>query len=221
MASDRDLQAALSALYPPGVALAASWRCPADASLLPDEEQYTTSMVEKRRREFRHGRHCARIALAELGAPESPIAKNDDRSPQWPDGYTGSISHTGEMAAAVAARTGSLRALGLDIESPEPLDPGTRKMILRDEENAASGAEAKLLFSIKEAIYKCIYPLVQTYVDFREMEVQLDPASGTYRAQPHTHKVTAEIAASLRGRYFVCETYVASSAWLDGRQSGR
>lgn len=221
MKSDSELCALLATLFPPGIGLSATLSCPADATLWPEEEACAVAMVEKRRREFLHGRHCARQALAALGVAPVPLVKNADRSPQWPAGYTGSITHTGELAAAVAAPAELLRSVGLDIELAEPLDTATRALIVRADEDPADGAEAKLLFSIKEAIYKCLYPHVQTYIDFLEMAVQLDRAGSTYRAFAHTDKVPPELGADLQGRFTITDEYVASSAWLVGPADSR
>lgn len=214
MTADAQLLATLRALFPADIAIAAGARCPAEAVLLPEEQHSTHSMVAKRRREFLHGRHRAREALGQLGQSPIAIPKHADRSPQWPPGYIGSITHTAELAAAVAASATRYAGIGIDIESAEALDEATRKMILRPEENAADGAAAKLRFSIKEAIYKCIYPRVQTYVDFREMEVRLQPEQATYTAVPHSSKFAPELIAGLTGRFVITDTHVASSAWL-------
>lgn len=207
------LQAVLENLFPVGVGLSYSARCPAAASLLPDEQIHTQGMIDNRRIEFTHGRYCARQAMRKLGVPPAPIHKLHDRSPAWPAGITGSIAHTGEHAAAAVARTREFVSLGLDLEHAGPLEAETAELIVRPNE-AADGAHAKLLFSIKESIYKCIHPVVQTYVDFQEMEVDLSGPPGTFRAIPHTHNFDAATIAGLQGRYRVGERLVASACWI-------
>ena len=211
------LQAVLQNLFPAGVSLSYSARCPAAASLLPDEQIYTQGMVDNRRIEFTHGRHCARQAMRKLGVPPTPIHKLNDRSPAWPAGITGTIAHTGEHAAAAVARSREFVALGLDLEHTGPLEAETAKLIVRPDETA-DGTHAKLLFSIKESIYKCIHPVVQTYVDFQEMEVDFSGPPGTFRAIPHTNNFDTATIAGLRGRYRVGERLVASACWI--RASG-
>ena len=40
----------------------------------------------------------------------------------------------------------------------------------------------KLIFSIKEAIYKCCYPSVQAFIDFKQCNVSLDVENCSYQA---------------------------------------
>ena len=171
-------------------------------------------MVSRRLREFTHGRHCARAAMQALELTPAPVIKSADRSPQWPDGVAGSISHTGEIAAAVVGHSRHYESLGLDIENAEPLDRASRDLILHPDERAADGAQAKLLFSIKEAIYKCLYPTVQEYIDFQEMTVGLEPSTERFQALPDTPKVGPELAGRLEGRYRVTADLVIAAAWI-------
>jgi len=215
MTTDADLSSLLAGLYPSDVATIASRGCPPGATLMGAEASAAAAMAPKRQNEFRHGRHCARQALAELGFAAAAIPKLEDRSPLWPDGVIGSISHTANVAAAVAGNASDYSGLGLDIESAEGLDEATCKMILRPDELALHDAHtAKLIFSIKETIYKCIFPLVGTYVDFQEMAVDLDTQQGRFRAQPYSDKVPADVATRLEGRFTRTGEFVVSSAWL-------
>ncbi|MEE4185877.1 MAG: 4'-phosphopantetheinyl transferase superfamily protein [Gammaproteobacteria bacterium] len=210
------LQELLVDLLPGGIAVAVSDECPANAELLGAEATAAAGMVEARRREFAHGRHCARQALRQLGAPPTSIPKGDDRAPQWPPGIVGSISHTGSLAAAVVARTPGFAGVGLDIEAAGLLESDALKLILRDEEQASySAADGRLLFSIKEAIYKCIYPQVQRYVDFREMHVTLDPRRERFSARPCLETPATGLPTRLEGLYRRTDTYVISVLWLE------
>jgi 4'-phosphopantetheinyl transferase EntD len=59
-------------ILPDAVACSEAFDDPPDAVLFPEEEAVISRAVEKRRREFRTVRHCARRALRELGLP--PVA---------------------------------------------------------------------------------------------------------------------------------------------------
>jgi hypothetical protein len=92
----------LARLFPEGAACV-ELRAPGDVSqLFPTEETHIQAAVAKRRAEFAAGRVCARSALAELGAPLAPLGVRPDRSPDWPAGLTGSITHTQGFCGAVA-----------------------------------------------------------------------------------------------------------------------
>jgi 4'-phosphopantetheinyl transferase EntD len=207
----------LSALFPTGVEVCFSATPSSAARLLPAEEAFTTDMVGKRHREFVHGRHCARRALEKLGAPPAAILKAEDRSPVWPAGIVGSISHSGEMAAAAVAYASELGGLGLDIESDEGLQPDVIAMVCRPEEQTDDGELAKLLFCAKEAIYKCIYPLVGTYVDFQEMSVTIHPHEGRFAAESHSKNIDPNLTRSLQGKYQRVSGLLVTGVWLPKR----
>src|SRR5712692_4858780 len=48
---------------------------------------------------FDTGRACAAELLADLGSRETSVAMAADRSPVWPQGYVGSITHTDDLVA--------------------------------------------------------------------------------------------------------------------------
>ncbi|WP_158300908.1 4'-phosphopantetheinyl transferase [Chromobacterium sp. ATCC 53434] len=73
--------------------------------------------VARRKAAYLAGRYCAMQALSQAGHPlpcELPIG--EDRSPVWPAGLVGSITHTEGLAAAVVASAGDARGLGIDAE---------------------------------------------------------------------------------------------------------
>lgn len=201
---------------PPQAVLFYSSALPTEAGLLPAEEPITVGMVAKRRAEFTHGRYCARSAMQRLGVAPTPILKGPDREPLWPPGLVGSISHTASVAAAVVAQENRLRSLGLDMESAEPLADDLLDMICLAQENPTRDERlAKLLFSIKESVYKCLYPLMHEYIDFLEMEVLLSNDGSTFAARSHSEKCTPELAATINGTYIRNGELIASIAWIN------
>lgn len=146
-----------------------------------------TAGVAKRQAEHLAGRLCARDALLALtGQPDVP-AVGADRAPQWPNGVTGSITHGEGWAAAVVARTAHWRGLGLDVERllPESRAERVQAAILTPAERAAchhlSAARralcVTLAFSLKESLYKALYPLVRRYFHFQDAELLDLPAA--------------------------------------------
>jgi 4'-phosphopantetheinyl transferase EntD len=215
MSQQPDLGVVITQLFPDGVASCFSASVSPAAQLLPEELPATTGMAEKRLDEFRHGRHCARVAMTKLGMPPAPVPKGADRAPLWPAGLVGSISHTGPVAAAVIGQAASFVSLGLDMETDEPLAANIMDMICLPGENpSGDGLRGKLLFSIKEAVYKCLYPLVGHYIDFREMEIITAAASSTFRAYSRTVNCPQQMAGRLNGRFAVQAGYVISAAWV-------
>lgn len=147
--------------------------------------------VSKRQTEYLAGRLCAREALHRvIGTPCIP-AVNEDRSPRWPAGVVGSITHGAGWAAAAVARREQWRGIGLDVESPIPASRADRLVaeILtpRELEGYSRLDEAQrsllvtLTFSIKESLFKALYPLVNQRFYFHEAELVQHDSSGRAR----------------------------------------
>ena len=177
----------------PGVQLISTRFDPA----LLDPEDFTRcgvpgmSAVSKRQTEFLAGRLCAHEALRRAtGAPCIP-AVNEDRSPCWPAGVVGSITHGAGWAATVVARREQWRGLGLDVEKQIPTTRADRLVaeILtpRELEGYAALDETQralrvtLTFSIKESLFKALYPLVNKRFYFQEAELIHHDSSGYAR----------------------------------------
>jgi 4'-phosphopantetheinyl transferase EntD len=150
-----------------------------EAPLWEEELEAIARSVPKRRREFSAGRAAARCALNTLGVPPGPIPANADRTPSWPMGFVGSISHCDNFCAAVVGCSDDVAGVGFDVETVSPLSPEIADLIYDDEEAAhfsalpeATGYEwGKLAFSAKEAFYKCYFPKVRSFLDFRDVSV--------------------------------------------------
>ncbi len=178
----------------------------ASESLHPEEAAHSAGFAAKRRREFAAGRDCARRLLVSLGFPATPLGVDAHRAPRWPEGVVGSISHGAGVCVVAVARRGSILGIGVDVESDAPLSEGIRRRVCTEGERRhlealsepEAGRRAKLLFSIKEAVYKCVHPLVQTPIGFQQAEVQLDLTAGRFRVRPigTSADVTARLAAA-------------------------
>ena len=127
--------------------------------------------------------------MANLGVPPQAILNGDDRAPIWPEGLTGSITHTRGCAMAIVARNSDVRALGIDVEQDTPLPDKLLSAICTDAERnwlkdqANPGQLAKVIFSAKEAAYKCQYTISQKYFGFHGMDLKLDLARGSFQAR--------------------------------------
>ena len=102
-------------LFPSGVAFAIAPLGDAGDDLHPEERSAVADAIESRRREFAAGRALARRQLARLGVDPGPIPARADRTPIWPEGVVGSISHCADLCAVVVARADAFRSLGLDV----------------------------------------------------------------------------------------------------------
>jgi 4'-phosphopantetheinyl transferase EntD len=158
-------------------------------ALYPEELALVAAAVPKRRAEFATGRACARRALAALGVTACPVLRDRDRAPIWPAGVVGSITHTDGYCAVVVARTEDARSVGLDAERDLPFERALEATVFTPAErrwlDAHSPEErdrlATLLFSSKEAFYKCQHPITNAALDFLDVELVVQLDEGRFR----------------------------------------
>lgn len=137
--------------------------------------------VAKRQAEFLAGRVCARAALWQLDGTRDAPTIGEDRAPVWPASVSGAITHSNGRAAALVAHARDWQGLGIDLENLLTLERAQRlaKEILTPNELQRMNAEAvqdiallvTLTFSVKESLFKALYPLVQKRFYFEHAEV--------------------------------------------------
>ena len=174
----------LASLFRPEAVVLEAAPALVDGQLSSEEWAFIKAAVVKRRAEFGTARVLARRALERLGFPPLPLVPAADRSPVWPTGVVGSITHTHGYCAVVLDGSPPAISVGIDIERLAALDQGTRARILTAAEQRwlemqPSEARAKLatlIFSAKEAYYKCQYPVSRRLLDFRDVQIEVDVA---------------------------------------------
>ena len=167
----------------------------AAAPLFPVEAENAIWTSAARRATFASGRFCARAALADMGRPREAIPRGKAGEPIWPPGVVGSIAHTQTLAAAIVADARYTRAVGLDFECDTPLDETTSDLVRRADEtpsrlptSLSKFRFAKWLFVIKEAVYKCHWPVERAFLESEDVRVAVDFAAGSFRARILTEK---------------------------------
>ena len=183
--------------------------------IFPEEAAFLSRASPRRRMAFSTGRVCARKAIRKLGHPEAAVLVAEDRSPVWPAGLCGSISHGGDYVMAVVAKTGLIRSLGIDVEIADRLKPKLWRNVCVPEEIEFLNANnqdlnlATLIFSAKEAFYKCQHIITKEWVGFKDARVELNCADNTW--QITLLKNIAEGFASgdsFQGRFCFVDGYV-------------
>jgi 4'-phosphopantetheinyl transferase EntD len=184
---------------------------------LPEEEPLIAKSVAKRRNEFITVRHCARIALDQLGVPPVPILKGDKGQPCWPVGVVGSLTHCTGYRGAVVGRSAAVRSVGIDAEPHDVLPNGVLDAVTLEEERHELAALPeglhwdRILFCAKEATYKAWFPLTKRWLGFEDAHVvfDVDPA-GAGASGIFVSKILIDPAAlsgpaltALRGRWSV------------------
>ncbi|MFV2103308.1 4'-phosphopantetheinyl transferase family protein [Micromonospora sp. LOL_024] len=183
--------------------------------------------VESRRRDFTAGRVCARRAMAALGLPPVAVPAAADRSPVWPAGVVGTITHTRDYCAAAVARSSEVRAVGMDAERHKELSAGVRRLICLPEEDdwcarlAPGISWPTVIFSAKETVYKIWHPIVGGWLDFHDALVHVDPDAGTFTARISPARVDAAAATHppslVTGRFAIDGDLVRTAATLPTR----
>jgi 4'-phosphopantetheinyl transferase EntD len=178
--------------------------------LLPEEQPYVAHAVDKRTRELALGRHCSRLALRRLGVAEPPIPVGRNREPLWPAGIVGSITHCEGFCAAAVARRVDVAGLGIDAEVAVPLADDLIAYVCTLHERAQwrglMPLWSTLLFSAKESIYKCTFPLTGRFLEFQDVEISLQPG-GSFSASSSVVDL-----GRIVGRYSFTDRHVLTSA---------
>jgi len=220
------IQAAVATLFNEQVAIAVTDPKAPQPALMVSEGDAVAGAIPARQREFAAGRAAARAAMAQLGIDAKPIPADPDRAPIWPQGLTGSISHTDEICVAVVSRTVICHSLGLDIETATPLNVDLIATICSDTEQGRiagpdHGFLAKLIFSAKEAVYKAQYPLTGQLFGFDHLDVTLDMTSGSFVATFLKPATPFAIGDTLPGRFVrVADHLVTAVAIGQGMPEG-
>lgn len=179
------------------------------------------SGVSKRQAEYLAGRLCAREALRRATGTATVPAVGADRAPQWPAAVCGSITHGSGWAAAVVAPHSSWRGLGLDVEKIMPasraerlageiLTPG-ELFRLESLPAAQRARRISLTFSLKESLFKALYPLVNKRFYFQEAELIHHDNSGYARLRLLTDlSEDWKTGAELDGQFVQFDDYLLS-----------
>jgi 4'-phosphopantetheinyl transferase EntD len=125
------------------------------------------------------GRRAAYAALNGLACERPPeVVQGSGGEPVWPDGICGSITHCEPWSVVVAMRSSSETSLGIDMENMARIsDLEICSLVCRNSERDwvldSNDPHARLcmIFSAKEALFKCLYPRYRCYIDFKEAEL--------------------------------------------------
>lgn len=135
-----------------------------------------------RRAEYLAGRLAASLAMTEVEGAlgTGQIGMNEDRSPVWPSGFAGSISHTLGYACSLVAHADRYPLIGIDIETimdvktafeVHSMIASCREMAELESSGLSYQESLTLLFSAKETLYKTLYPATKTFMHFSDAEL--------------------------------------------------
>jgi 4'-phosphopantetheinyl transferase EntD len=136
---------------------------------LPPEKlpEVNFGLSQNRNQEYLLGRLAIKDALGSLGYPPTQIERDPlTKSPVWPEGITGSLSHSSGSALAVVSDCPPILGLGVDLEKANrTIDLGIERHICTQEESDHLRSlhlenhpnRLLLTFSAKESLYKCFF----------------------------------------------------------------
>ena len=198
----------LDELFDVGVRVASSPLVFRSEDLPAGERSLVERAVESRRREFSTGRFLARSLLKDLDVEVTELLRDEDRVPLWPDRVVGSISHCEELCVVAIAERTRFRGIGVDVEPDEAVKSGVERVVCRESEKAwlsavtgnERGRRIKVIFSVKEAVYKAFYPELRTFWSFQDVETEIDLPNERFRARLPEGPEVREIEGRIRRR---------------------
>lgn len=153
--------------------------------LFPCEAGPLIGAIASVRRASGAARLVARTLLTRLGSPTIELARTISGAPQWPTGFVGSMAHDAEFAVAVVAANSSVASVGIDVEPKAPLPAELIQIVATPFELTLLRGDlvsARLLFCIKEAVYKATHPLDGVFLDYHDIEVDLGSMTARTRS---------------------------------------
>jgi 4'-phosphopantetheinyl transferase EntD len=206
--ADPVLAAALATLAVAGVRIGHRVIQPGDEKVLFETEAKTVSALPDKRRASGSARIVGRALLKELGVAEQPIPRRISGAPLWPDGVTGSFAHDHLVAVAALAPSRDVAALGIDVEPAVALPADMLDLVSTPKERLGIDGDpmrGRVLFVVKEAVYKAVHPHDGKFLDYHDIEVDLA-----------ANKAVTRTGHTLDLRYCV-STHVVAVAWAASR----
>ena len=167
--------------------------------------------VIKRKAEHLASRWLAQQMFAAFDMPDFVLRNAPDRSPVWPAGIQASLSHSQQMA--LVAATQLPLCIGIDVEQlmAEQTAQETVELLMNNAErrlletlSLPFTTAATLLFSLKESLYKAIWPQLHQPMDFLQAElIELNISQGRAAL-----RLTQDFSAS-----FNCDTVLQAQFW--------
>lgn len=182
--------------------------------------------VKKRRAEYLASRYCLQQTLATWGITGFLLSNGPDRAPVWPQGIIGSLSHTHQQVCALLTRRQDL-VLGVDCEKMMTAEVArdTHKMLVSPAEKQRLEqcglpftTALTVAFSLKESLYKALYPQVKQFMDFSGAEIMAFSADLNHISLRLTQTFSARLVAGslFAGRVLLQPDRVIT--WVTGPQ---
>ena len=168
---------------------------PHPATVTPSER---AGLLQTAKREAT--RSCLTDLLVRLGLRAIEPARLASGAREWPKGYTGSVSHKGTTVVAAITSIDRAPSIGIDVER---LDADGALAIpgLNAAEQPWSVSDAAgrtIVFSVKEASYKALHPILRHRLGFADVAVSwLRHDSSRSRGVARACGITLDVRCSI------------------------
>jgi 4'-phosphopantetheinyl transferase EntD len=159
---------------------------------LPPEKlpEVIFGLSQNRKQEYLLGRLAIKDALGSLGYPTTWIERDPiTKTPVWPEGITGSLSHSSGLALAVVGDSPPILGLGIDLEKANrTIDLGIERHICTQDESddlrslhlENHAIRLLLTFSAKESLYKCFFGKIpRDFLRFKNVSLKWESSKWT------------------------------------------
>lgn len=144
---------------------------------IPDEIRHARLT---RAAEFLAGRYLSALCLNSLQSKITSVAVGLNREPIFPKGFIGSISHSHGFVICMVSKQTQHAVSGIDVEYMlEGVTCGdiyayvinTSEQFLIDKETHSPNLIVTLFFSIKESVFKALFPFLNKFFDFNALSI--------------------------------------------------
>ena len=155
---------------------------------------------------------CLTDLVASVGLPAVEPERSASGAREWPAGYTGSVSHQGTTVVGAIAPTDRMTSIGIDVERLDSRGvPAIDGLDAAEQPWPVSDAEGRsILFSVKEASYKALHPILGHPLGFADVEVSWrQPGRVCSRGVARACGVTLDVRCSIAVRSWI----VSAALW--------
>ncbi|WP_462325893.1 4'-phosphopantetheinyl transferase superfamily protein [Desulfoplanes sp.] len=121
------------------------------------------------------------------------------------------------------ANRNEIEGIGLDVELDTPLDEELFELVCSARERrwlssyapGDDGRYAKILFSVKEAAFKCQFPITREFIEYSKAEITLNFDRLSFCvAVPRASPEASRICSNIHGRFQVESGFIFSGATI-------
>ncbi len=185
-----------------------------EAATLTDEEKKRADTIKAtpRRDEFIR----SRLLLRSITGANSSFLPDTENTPSWPPGLCGSITHKNGHVAVCTAPAKNFHSIGIDSENASKDISHLKEKIctendlvfidrICEQSKVEQGSAIALIFSAKEALFKCHFPVGKLMFWFHDAELShIDMTTGEIdiRVLTETSPITQKGQVT-RGRFLL------------------